>query len=117
MTKAKEFLSIVEEDTNVAMEILRQLGGNKFIAMTGAKNMIRDDNEKSLRFKIGRNSSKANWVKIVLNGMDTYDVSFMQFRNNEMKTLKTYNNIYNDQLQNIFTDYTGMQTSLGTMGR
>jgi len=116
MSRASEFLSIVEAtDMTVAHEILRQLGGNKFIAMTGAKNF--GGTENSITFKIGRNSSKANWVKIVLNGKDLYDVSFIQVRGTELKTLKTYNDVYNDSLRDIFTSYTGMHTSLGTMGR
>jgi len=126
MSKAPEFLSIVEatdmtvvnltgKTIGVAKEILRQLGGNKFIAMTGAKNF--GVTENSLNFKIGKNSSSANWVKVVLNGKDLYDVSFFQIRRHKIKTLKTYNDIYNDQLRDIFTDFTGLYTSLGTMGR
>lgn len=111
MSKAGEFLSIVEAtDMSVAKEILRQLGGNKFIAMTGAKNF--GGTENSITFKIGRNSSSANWVKIVLNGRDLYDVSFIQVRGTTLKTLKTYDDIYFDQLQQIFTSFTGMYTHL-----
>lgn len=111
MSKAGEFLSIVEAtDMSVAKEILRQLGGNKFIAMTGAKNLSGAENY--LIFKIGRNSSSANWVKIVLNGKDLYDVSFIQVRGSERKILKTYDDVYFDQLQRIFTSFTGMDTHL-----
>lgn len=111
MSKASEFLSIAEAtDMTVAKEILRQLGGNKFIAMTGAKNFGATDN--SLTFKIGKNSSSANWVKIVLNGKDLYDLSFIQVRGDKIKTLKTYDDVYFDQLQEIFTSFTGMYTHL-----
>jgi hypothetical protein len=52
MSKAGEFLSIVEAtDMSVSHEILRQLGGNKFIAMTGAKNFVGSEN--SITFRIG----------------------------------------------------------------
>lgn len=111
MSKASEFLSIAEAtDMTVAKEILRQLGGNKFIAMTGAKNFGATEN--SLTFKIGRNSSSANWIKIVLNGKDLYDLSFIQVRGDKIKTLKTYDDVYFDQLQEIFTSFTGMHTHL-----
>jgi len=111
MSKASEFLLIVEAtDMSVSHEILRQLGGNKFIAMTGAKNFVGSEN--SITFKIGRNSSKANVVKIVLNGKDLYDVSFIQLRGDERKVLKTYDDVYNDMLQQIFTSFTGMHTHL-----
>lgn len=111
MSKAQEVIRLIETtDMSVAKEILRQLGGNKFIAMTGAKNLGGTAN--SLSFKIGKNSSKANWVTIKLNGKDLYDVTFIQVRNLERKELKTYNDVYNDQLQQIFTSYTGMYTHL-----
>ena len=111
MSKASEFLSIAEAtDMTVAKEILRQLGGNKFIAMTGAKNFGATEN--SLTFKIGKNSSSANWVKVVLNGKDLYDLSFIQVRGDKIKTLKTYDDVYFDQLQEIFTSFTGMYTHL-----
>ena len=48
----------------VAMEILKQLGGNKFLAMTGAKNLAYDDN--SLNMKLPKNMSQANYLKITL---------------------------------------------------
>jgi hypothetical protein len=52
-----------------------------------------------------------------LDGKDLYDVSFIQIRGNERKVLKTYDDVYNDMLRDIFTSFTGMHTSLGTMGR
>jgi hypothetical protein len=113
MSKAKAFLSIVETDMTIAKEILRQLGGNKFIVMTGAKNLAGGDNY--LSFKIGKNKTSCNYVKIKLNGKDLYDVEFGRIRGHEYKVLKTYNDVYNDQLRDIFTEYTGLYTSLGTM--
>jgi hypothetical protein len=111
MSKAGKFLSMVEAtDMTVAKEILSQLGGNKFIVMTGAKNLAGSEN--SLSFKIGRNKSSANWVEIKLNGKDLYDITFSQARGANFKVLKVYNDIYNDMLQEIFTDFTGMNTHL-----
>ena len=46
----------------VAREILKQLGGNKFRMMTGAKNLVAGDNFLAMR--IGRNSSNSNYLKI-----------------------------------------------------
>lgn len=49
-----------------AQTILNQLGGNRFVAMTGAKNFVALEN--GIKFNIGKNASKANTVKItVLN--------------------------------------------------
>lgn len=43
-------------DMTVANEILRQLGGNKFLVMTGANHLIGDT--YSLSMKLPRNMSK-----------------------------------------------------------
>ncbi len=97
--------------------ILQQLGGNKFIMMTGAKQFVRDDKNMTIMFKIGRNAKSVNYVKIRLNSMDTYDMSFNRIRKFEVKEISHANGIYNDQLQDVFTQHTGLETSLGTMGR
>lgn len=61
----------------VAQTILQQLGGNKFVVMTGAKDFVYDDN--SLRFRIPRNKSKANIVTVSLRGDDTYNMIFRRY--------------------------------------
>lgn len=101
-------------DMTIANEILRQLGGRRFVMMTGAKHLIGDT--RSLSFQIGRNKSAANGVRITLTPADTYEVEFVSTRG-QRKVLKTFTDIYADDLQRIFTDYTGLVTSLGTMGR
>ena len=104
-----------ERFQQVASTILSQLGGNKFVIMTGAKQIVFDsgkDEQGAIQFKIGRNSSKANIVKIELRGDDTYTMKFFQYRKMELKELKAYEGIYCDQLRSIFTDYTGLFTSL-----
>ncbi len=99
-----------EKNREIAATILKQLGGNKFIAMTGAKELA--FGEGTLSFKIGRNSSKANNIRITLKGDDTYKMEFIQFRKMEFKTIKEHDGIYNDQLQELFTAFTGLYTSL-----
>ena len=97
-------------DKTVANIILNQLGGNKFIAMTGAKNFYADD--YLLGFKIGRNASGINHVKIFLNGMDTYDITWMRIRGDKINIVTEDKGIYSDQLQSLFTERTGMYTHL-----
>jgi len=95
----------------VAETILKQLGGNKFRMMTGAKNLAGDENSLSMR--IGRNSSNSNYLKITVNSMDTYDMKFCKFtRKFEEKSVKEYNGVYNDSLVEVFERHTGMYTSL-----
>ena len=96
---------------SIANEIYRQLGGNKFAAMTGAKNFIDIDN--GIRMKIGRNKTNHNWMEVTLNSLDTYDVAFAKLTKlGERKSLKEYKNIYNDSLVELFERHTGMYTSL-----
>ena len=95
---------------DVAKEIIRQLGGNRFQSMTGAKKFIKDG--KALFFKIGRNSKKINGIRIYYNSSDLYDIEFLRVSKNGIKVAKKLKNIYADQLQEIFTRYTGMYTAL-----
>ena len=99
-----------EEQKEIAATILQQLGGNKFLVMTGAKDLAFFDG--GLQFKIGRNGSKANIVSIELTPADLYKVTFFQFRKMELKELKVVDGVFFDMLQEIFTDYTGLYTSL-----
>tara|TARA_B100000003_G_scaffold13516_1_gene11297 strand:- start:215 stop:511 length:297 start_codon:yes stop_codon:yes gene_type:complete len=95
----------------VANEIYRQLGGNRFRVMTGAKNMVSTEN--GIRMRIGRNKTNANYMEVVLNSMDLYDITFAKVtRMGEMKSVRTYDNVYNDMLVSLFESHTGMYTSL-----
>ncbi len=130
------------ENQQIANVILQQLGGRRFVAMTGARCLVAIDN--GLRFRIGRNGSRANMVSIVLRGDDTYTMTFMYVRNPPNKctllmkylgrgmepetalrkieqqsdpdkmvqTLKEYKGIYCDQLEELFRDFTKLNTRL-----
>ena len=97
--------------SHVANEIYRQLGGNRFRVMTGAKNMV--SHEFALSMKIGRNKTNANFMVVELNGNDLYNVTFAKLtKMGEMKSVKEYENVYNDMLVSIFESHTGMYTTL-----
>ena len=101
---------IKESGRNIAKTILQQLGGNKFIAMTGAKNLGFTNN--GLQMKIGRNSKGITHVIISLKSTDTYDVEFIKMRGVNRKVVKKLKGVYADQLGKIFTKYTGLRTRL-----
>ncbi len=100
----------------IAKTILEQIGGNKFAVMTGAKEFTVIDN--GLRFKIGRNKTTCNKVTVKLNSMDTYDMLFEKVSLSRKtwdvtrKTIKEISGVYCEQLQEIFTDVTGLYTRL-----
>lgn len=91
--------------------MLNQLGGNKFISMTGAKNFCKDTQKKALSFKIGKNSNKVNYIIIRLTPLDLYDMDFINLRGLKM-VKKEIKGIYSDQLQEAFTENTGMDTHI-----
>lgn len=94
-----------ERDIQIAKTILMQLGGsNRLQVFTGAYNFVAVPYGVSFRIK----NRKVNYVKIVLNAMDTYDVEFGLIRGANYKVVKELNGIYNDQLVEVFTRYTGM---------
>lgn len=94
--------------SNVAETILSQLGGNKFIVMTGAYNLMKDGNALLLRFK---GSKKANYLRIDLTASDLYKMTFGKI-GKDYKVVSEIDGIYFDQLQKIFTSQTGLYTSL-----
>lgn len=95
-----------------AVEILKQLGGNRFIMMTGAKNFGYTGNRMS--FKICRNANKVTHVRITLTEMDLYKMEFLKCstRTGEISTVSELDGIYNDMLESVFTDQTGLNTRL-----
>lgn len=94
-----------------AKMILAQLGGNRFCAMTGAKNMVVDDN--MLQFRIGRGAiNKANTVRVELDDSDTYTVKFYFVRGTNVCKISEHSMVYADGLRHVFTEQTGMYTSL-----
>lgn len=96
----------------VGETILEQLGGNKFLAMTGAKRLVLL--ERGLQFDIPV-SQGVDRVQIVLAGADTYTVAFYKWKARELalKAVGPFvNGVYAAELQSIFAARTGLRTSL-----
>lgn len=106
----------------VADIILEQLGGYRFTMMTGAHGFIADGN--TLRMILPRNASKANRLRITLDADDTYTMDFYRYTPSrwnkktftytepKVKSIKEINGVYCDQLQDIFTETTGLYTRI-----
>ena len=95
----------------VAQTILQQLGGQRFIVMTGVKNL--SSSPSSLTMKLPRCGTKAQWLRISLNSKDLYDLEFVRLtKTYEREVVKEYNDVYCDQLQELFTKETKLYTSL-----
>jgi len=94
----------------VAETILAQLGGNRFIAMTGAKDFLGD--ASALHFRIPRNRTKANRVTITLQADDTYSIEWFSVRGFDKIVKRSFDGIYADQLRRLWESETGLLTSL-----
>ena len=110
MIKLKDLLSEKKMDRRKAAEILKQIGGNRFIAMTGAKGFAFSD--KYMSFKIGRNSKGINFVRIAHNAKDLYDMEFGFVSVRGIKVKKKVKDVYADMLGQIFKKHTGMNVRL-----
>ena len=97
-------------DMTVAKTILAQLGGNRFVMMTGAKNL--SGSADGLTMKLGRNAKSVSHVKIKLTAMDDYTVEFLRVRKFEVKTVAKVEGVYAENLRDVFTANTGLYTSL-----
>lgn len=102
----------MQSNNYIAAEILNQLGGNRFVAMVGAKDF--SVSESAVSFKIGSNSKKIFAVRIALTAMDDYKVSFYKWTNKSKAEFceEGFEGIYCGQLQEVFEHATGMVVSL-----
>lgn len=102
-----------EEANAVATTILQQLGGGgRLKAMIGANNMFSTcDGYVALQFKF-KGSRKWNFVKIVLNAMDTYDITFYNLGKYDIKAEQTFEGYYADMMKDLFEEQTGLALSL-----
>lgn len=101
-------------DMTVANTILEQLGGNKFIAMTGARNLTGSDNSLSFRLPGAGGFCKQgiNAVKITLTAMDDYIVEALRIRGSKIAPVAYREGVYCDTLRETFETMTGLRTSL-----
>lgn len=100
-----------DDAKQIADTILKQLGGGRFIAMTGAKNLAFMSNPPGLHMSIGRGAKDGiKYLRVNYDrGSDTYT---MIFANKSGGTVKSVSNVYADALRRTFTSTTGFDTSL-----
>lgn len=94
----------------IAKTIIEQFGGG-FCFMVGAKNVIAHPNGVSFKFSASR---RCNYCQVALNSLDLYDVKFGRLRGSRLVVTKTFENIYGDQLAEVFRGYTGLETRFPT---
>ena len=95
--------------------ILAQLGGNRFVVMTGARNLIGGKDYLGMALPTARHDGKrVTHVRVTLDPSDTYTVEALSLnpRSRVTKTIVTVSGVYCDNLQAVFTDLTGLATHL-----
>ena len=102
-------MTTTKTDLRIATEIHKQLG-SRALYMIGAKDLMAA--EKSLTFKIMRNEKKVTHIKIELNVMDTYDVTYFNIRGIKIKEINKSEGIYNDMLLTSIRVNTSLNTNL-----
>jgi hypothetical protein len=98
----------------IANTILDQLGDNRFIAMTGAKNFSVIMNGLQFSLSAGGTKNRNNMVRIRLNGRDLYDIEVGKFstRTFDFAISEQAFDIPVENLQEVFTRLTGLYTRL-----
>ncbi len=99
------------ERKEIAATILSQLGGKRFIAMTGARNFVYGDSDLSFHIPTIKG---INAVRVILEPDDTYTVEFLKVsvKAPHRTVKKTVNYVFYDSLRSVFEENTGLYTSL-----
>ena len=99
---------------DVAHTIVEQLGGSKFIVMTGARRFV--GSPTGITFALpgtgGFTKHSINRVRIELTPADTYTVTFFRVHGIRIVTVSQHEDVYFDMLQGLFTRETGLAVSL-----
>ena len=113
------------------MVIFKQMGGNKFLVMTGSKPLYHHHDKNGyvfIAFKLTKNLSKARYLKIQYKWNDLYDMEFSKLKktlnkeyyllagrkiyDEEPEIVEVFKDVCAEDLQQIFTSVTGLYTKL-----
>lgn len=101
-----------KKDTTIANTILDQLGGRRFLMMTGAKFLLAHPNALSFQLPPNFARNGINRVRIELNGRDLYDLTFSRCRGLKIFFQTRVEGIDCEQLRPAFVESTGLDVSL-----
>jgi hypothetical protein len=102
-------------DLQVANTILAQLGGRRFIAMSGAKDFIGGDNYLMFSLPTGFAKEGINKIRITLDWTDTYIFEALKVSHRpepKSENIEKLDYVYAENLEEIFTKVTGLDTHL-----
>lgn len=97
---------------HIANTILQQLGNGRFLAMTGAKDLVCHPSGLQMRLPSRMTKNRAAWLLITLDPTDTYSLKFYNIRNLEVREVETVSGVYVESLRETFTRKTGLDVHL-----
>lgn len=98
----------------IAETILSQIGGRRFITMTGAKNFVAINS--GLQFDLPKTPHYVrdgiSRLHIVLTPMDEYKITAYKIRGMSVKKISVTDGVHAPELAEVFTSLTGLDTHL-----
>lgn len=98
----------------IAETILSQIGGRRFITMTGAKNFVAINS--GLQFDLPKTPHYVrdgiSRLHIVLTPMDEYKITAYKIRGMSVKEISVTDGVHAPELAEVFTSLTGLDTHL-----
>lgn len=101
--------SMSNTNVEIANTILKQLGGGRVRAMTGAKTFVAIEKGLSFRFP---NKRGPNNVRIVLTPADEYVVEFHRVAGSKITSTAKIEGAHAEDLAGLFEKHTGLRLSL-----
>lgn len=103
------------ENQQIAAIIIDQLGGHKFLAMTGANSLVAGDRNVFMRLPRNLTKNRITGLRVALNARDTYDVTACVQKGSptfKVEWSEPVTDVYADNLPDVFTSITGLDTKL-----
>lgn len=96
----------------VSATILGQLGGSRFLAMTGATNLLGASDSLTMKLPRGATKDGITHLRVTLEPSDLYRCEWLHITKHAIVEVAADAGIYGDRLQALFTKRTGLDVSL-----
>jgi len=98
-------------DDFIAKQIYEQIGGRRFMLITGSHDA--ESIRNGMRLKLIKNKSGGNRLDIILNAADLYDLRFWRHaEGKKAMTMLLLRDIYFENLADMFSGATGLATTM-----
>lgn len=104
-----------------AQTIFQQLGGGRFVMMTGSKGFLDMGNALSCKLgggAVGKDDQKVTHLRVTLDASDTYTVETLYVRGTSgVRIVESTDGVYCDNLRSVVEKMTGFALTLPTIHR